>query len=696
MNMRLRAATVLLLTGLALSGTLHATERQPFSVLDLVTLHRVADPAVSPDGKRLTFTLRSTDLSANRGRTGLWLLDLTRRRAKPEPLMPDSGNDSAPQWSPDGTQLYFLSSRSGMRQIWRIPVTGGTAIQVTHFPVEVDSFRLSPRGDRLLLSAEVFADCADLECTAARLQRNAGHVASGILRTHLPVRHRGFSNDGRRSLLFSVAQDGGLLTGPVVNLTAGLDGDVPREPSAASEDYVFSPDGTQVVFGIQVAPTARPGAAAWTSNSDLYVVPAAGGPPRNLTASNPAADTQPRFSPDGSHLAYLATERPGDDSDRRRLMILDWKSGTVHPLTQDWDRSIDRFSWLPGGKTLVARARHLGQRPLWLIDAASGRASAISGSGTVGDFSVGNNRIVYASDDLASPPDLYAVAFTGGRVVRLTHVNPDLQSRRMGESEQFDFSGAQADRVFAYLVKPAQFRPGRTFPLAVLIHGGPHGSMANGWQWGWNAQGFAGAGYAVLLIDFHGSSGYGQAFTDSIQADWGGKPLEDIQKGIDAALARYRWLDGKHLCALGEGYGGYLVNWIAGNLPDRFSCLVSHAGVFDNRSLYYSTDRLAFPEWEFGGPEYANPAAYAHQNPMDHVKDWKTPMLVIHGGMDDRVPFAQGLAAFTALERRGIPAELLDFPDESHRITKPANSMQWYEVVIDWLNRWAGDSAATP
>lgn len=679
-----------LLLDLALAGRLRAADRPPFSVLDLVTLHRVADPVVAPDGKHVVFTLRSTDLSDNQDRTGLWLLELARRRAKPEPLTPTAGNDHAPQWSSDGTQLYFLSSRSGSNQIWRIPAAGGTAVQVTRFPVNVEGFRISPRADRLLIAADVFADCADLECTAARLQRNASHVASGLLRTQLPERRRGASNDGRRSLLFSVALQGGLASGPIANLTAGLNGELPHTFPGGRGDYVFSPDGTEVVFGMQVAPDTLPGTRAWTDNTDLYAVPAAGGTPRNLTASNPAADTRPAFSPDGSHLAYLAAEHPGNGSDRMRLMILDWKGGKVQPLTGNWDRSIDRFAWLPDGKTLVARAYHLGQRPLWLIDATSGRASAISGAGTVGDFSVGKNRIVYASDDLSHPPDLYAVAFSGGRAVQLTHVNPDLQMRRLGEYEQFDFSGAQADRVFAYLVKPAQFRPGRTWPLAVLIHGGPHDSLANGWHWRWNPQSLAGAGFAVLLVDFHGSSGYGQAFTDSIRADWGGKPLEDIVKGIDAALARYKWLDGKRLCALGSGYGGYLVNWIAGSLPERFSCLVSHAGVFDTRSLYYSTDQPGFIEWEFGGPEYAIPAAYALQNPMDRVKDWKAPMLVIHGGMDYRVPFAQGLSTFTALQQRGIPAELLRFPDEGHRMQKPANIMQWYEVVLDWLNRWTG------
>ena len=686
-------AAALLLTSIALATSADGATPQPFNAQDLVTLHRVSDVAISPDGKRLIYALRSTDLAANQGRTGLWLLNLARPNAKPQALTPDAGNDGAAQWSPDGSQVYFLSSRSGSRQVWRLPVEGGAATQVTQSPVDVGSFRLSARADRLLISAEVFPDCADLACTAARIKRNQAHVASGTLRDHLFVRRWDAWSDGRRSQLFSlVVDEKGLAGGPAVNLTAGLDGDVPGKPFGGREAYIFSPDGTQVVFSIRTAAAAHAGEESWSTNSDLYTVPATGGTPRNLTAANPAADTQPAFSPDGSRLAYLAAERPGHEFDRMRLMVLDWKSGAAQALTQSWDRSIERFAWAPDGKSLFARARHLGQMPLWLIDATSGRASAISAAGTVDDFSVGANRIVYAASDLGSPPDLYSVAFSGGRTTRLTHIGPELHtSRRLGDFEQFSFSGAGGDTVFAYLVRPAGFRAGQNYPVALLIHGGPHGSLANEWHWRWNAQSFAGAGYAVLSIDFHGSAGYGQAFSDSIRGDWGGKPLEDIQKGIAAALARYKWLDGKRMCALGGSYGGYLVNWIAGAMPERFRCLVSHSGVFDNRSMYYSTEQLWFPEWEFGGAEFANPQAYAHHNPVDHVQDWKTPMLITHGEKDFRVPYVQGLSAFTALQRRGIPSELLTFPDESHWILKPANSMQWYAVVIDWLDRWTGN-----
>jgi dipeptidyl aminopeptidase/acylaminoacyl peptidase len=614
--------------------------------------------------------------------------------AKPAQLTDEPANDGSTQWSPGGQQIYFLSERSGSPQVWRMPAGGGKAVQVTRLPLDVGSFRVSPKEDRLLVSLEVFTDCADLACTAGRLAHARQHVASGILYERTFVRHWDTWSDGRRSQLFSIALDAqGLASGTPVNLTAGLDGDVPGKPFGDRADYAFSPDGAKVAFSIRVAGRGEP----WSTNFDIYTVPSAGGTPVDVTAANKAEDIQPAFSPDGSQLAYLAMDRPGYEADRLKLMLMDLKTGVSRPLTGAWDRSIAAFAWSRDGKSLFATAEHLGQEPLWTIDAGSGRASAITGEGRVEGFSVGKNQIVYARSDLANPADLYAVPFAGGRAEQLTHINPDLHAtRRLGAFEQFNFTGANNEWVFAYLVKPVDYKPGRKYPLAVLIHGGPQGSWLNEWHWRWNAQNFAGAGYAALMIDFHGSTGYGQAFTDSITQDWGGKPFEDIQKGVTAALKKYPWLDGERMCALGGSYGGFMVNWIGGNWPDRFKCLVTHSGVFDQRSMYYSTEELWFPEWENGGPEYLNKAGYAKFNPVDHVTQWKAPTLVIHGDQDFRVPYTQGFSVFNALQRRGIPSEFLRFPDENHWILKPANSMQWYEVVIDWMNRWTAATAGAP
>ncbi len=660
----------------------------PFGVQDLVRLERLTDVEAAPEGTRLLVTLHTTDLDANRSRSGIWLLDPGRHGIAPMRLAPSGANDRAPQWSADGRFVYFLSTRSGTSQVWRATPGAADLLQVTQLPLDVGSFRVSPKGDRIVLSAEVFADCADFACTQSRLDAAAHAKQSGMVYEKLFIRHFDTWRDGRRSQLFSIPFDAaGRAAASPVPLSAGIDGDVPAKPFGRREDYVISPDGATVVFAVRAAGEAEP----WSTNFDLYSVEAAGGTPRNLTADNPAWDAKPAYSPDGSQLAYLAMDRPGFESDRFHLMLLDVKSGVKRPLTQSWDRSISAYAWSRDGKTLFATTDHLGQHPLWAIDVETGRASAITGDGVVESFSVGAQRVFYTASTLGSPADVFAVGFDGGRPVQLTRVNQALLAqRKLGAYEQFSFAGWNGENVFAYLVKPAGFKRKVSYPVAVMVHGGPQSSLANGWQYRWNAQVLAGAGYAVLMIDFHGSTGYGQPFTDSITRDWGGKPLEDLKDGVAAALKKYPWLDGRRMCALGGSYGGYMMNWIEGQWPDEFKCLVNHAGIFDSRSMYYATEELWFEEWENGGPEYASPANYEQFNPVDFVKNWKTPMLVIHGELDYRVPYSQGISTFTALQRRGIASKLLFFPDENHFVLKPHNVIQWYDTVTDWLNRWTG------
>jgi len=671
---------------------------QPFTVRDLVRLERISEPAVSPDGRDVVYTLRTTDMEANKGRTGLWLVDARKRNAAAVRLTDLGANADSAEWSADGRYVYYLSNRGGSNQVWRTDTRQANppveAVQVTRLPLDVGSFRVSPAADRLAVSIETFVDCADLACTKQRLDAAEHAPAHGILHDTLFARHWDAWSDGRRSQLYAVALDAqGVASGTPVPLTAGIDGDVPGKPFGGREDFVFSPDGRHVAFSVRATRQTE----AWSTNFDIYEVDATGGTARNLTPDNPAWDAQPAFSPDGTQLAYLAMERPGFEADRFHLVLLNLATGAKRHLTQHWDRSISSYAWGPDGKTLFATADHLGQHPLWAIDAATGRTSAITGDGEVEGFTVGPHQIFYTFSNLASPADLFAVGFSGGKALKLTHLNEAvLEHRKMSAYAQFNFPGWNAENVFGYVVKPVDFKRGLKYPVAFVVHGGPQGSLANLWHWRWNAQTLAGAGYAVVMIDFHGSTGYGQAFTDSISGDWGGKPLEDLRLGLAAALKENPWLDADRMCALGGSYGGYMMNWIEGQWPDRFKCIVSHDGVFDHRSMYYSTEELWFPEWEHGGPEYAKPAAYARDNPVDLVSRWKTPMLVIHGQLDYRVPDTQGLSVFTALQRRGVPSEFLYFPDENHWVLKPANSIQWYDTTLAWMNRWTRRGAEPP
>ena len=670
-----------------------AASLKGFTADDLVRLARVSDPQVSPDGRRVAYTLRETDLEADRGRTDLWVLELATRprdgvSSPPRRLTQHPASDSAPRWAPDGLGLYFLSSRGGSSQVWYLALSGGEPQQVTTLPLDVGSFEVSPRGDRLAVSMEVFPDCADLKCTVDRQAALGKQKASGLIYDQLFVRHWDTWKDGRLSQLFTlpIAADG--KADKPVNVSRAVRADVPSKPFGGDEDYAFSRDGARIVFSARLSDRSEP----WSTNFDLYEVAADGSDaPRNLTADNPAWDAQPVFLANGD-LAWLAMARPGFEADRFKVMLRSARDGKVRPLTGDWDRSVGHLGASFDGKRLLATADDIGQVALFEIDPATGARSRLVGEGQVQAFAPAAQGVVIAWASLGSPPDLHLAA-RGQPPARLTSVNAALLgARELGASEQFSFAGADGAKVHGYVVKPQGWIPGKKYPIAFIVHGGPQVSFANHWSWRWNPQVYAGAGYGVVFIDFHGSPGYGQAFTDSISQDWGGKPLVDLQKGLDAALARYDWLDGTRACSLGASYGGFMQNWIAGNWPDRFKCIVNHAGIFDQRTMYYTTEELWFTEWENGGPYYANPQVHEKFNPADHVTKWKTPMLVIHGALDYRVPYSQGLATFTALQRQGVESRFVFFPDENHWILKPANSLLWHAEVIGWLDKHTGET----
>jgi dipeptidyl aminopeptidase/acylaminoacyl peptidase len=655
----------------------------PFTVEDMVVLKRVSDPRPSPDGRLLVFVQRDTDLGANKAHTSLWLLELGSSAAQPRRLTDAAGSDSSPRWARDGRTLFFLSARSGSSQVWRLSLSAATAQRVTDYPLDVGALAVSPRDDVLAISMEVFPDCATLDCTRARLDAREREQASGRVYQRLFVRHWDTWSNGTRSHLFTARVAASGFASAPVDVSRGFDADIPGKPFGGDEDFAFSPDGRSLVFSARIAQAREP----WSTNFDLFQVPVDGSSAAlNLTAANPAWDAQPVFLANGD-LAWLAQDRPGFESDRFHIMLKSARSGAVRALTAGWDRSVARLGVTPDGKALLASADERGQRLLFRVDPHSGAPTALTAGGEVESYGAAGGRLVIARADLGAPADLYELPQRGGAAQRLTDVNHDLlAARQLSPFEQFSFRGWNDETVYGYLVKPYGFESGKRFPVAFVVHGGPQVSLQNLWNYRWNAQAFAGGGYAVVMIDFHGSPGYGQAFTDSISRDWGGKPLVDLQKGLAAALERYPWLDGEHVCALGASYGGFMMNWIEGNWPDRFRCIVNHDGLFDQRMMYYATEELWFPEWEFGGPYYENPDGYERANPADFVTRWHTPMLVIHGEKDFRVPYSQGIASFTALQRRGIESQLLIFPDENHWVLKPANSVLWYHTVLGWLD----------
>ena len=665
----------------ALALSTQVSALKPFAVQDLVTLKRISDPRISPDGKSVMYALRQTNMAANKGESALWLMDIDGKNARQISAV----GANTGRFAPDGKAIYFLSTRSGSSQLWRLPLAGGEAQQASNLSLDVGSYVIAPDGKSVALSMAIFTDClADLACTKARMDKQAARKASGTLHDSLFVRHWDTWAVGTRNQLFT-SDLADASDASVRLISQGIDGDVPSKPFGDDTEYSFSPDSKTLIFGVRIAGKTE----AWSTNFDLYQTPSdASTKPVNLTADNLAWDSTPVFSADGKTLYYRAMSRPGFEADRFKIMSRELSSGKTQQIAMNWDRSPDSLVLSADGKTLYTHTDNIGQRQLFAIAVKTGEARAISGDGAVSGFSVGAKHIVFARDDLDSPADLYRISAGGGALQQLSNVNAAaLANLQFGSFEQFNFKGHNDETVYGWIVKPVDFDASKRYPVAYLIHGGPQGSFGNQFHYRWNPQTYTGQGWVAVMVDFHGSTGYGQAFTDSISGDWGGKPLEDLQKGLAEVGKRFAYADIDNACALGGSYGGYMTNWIAGAWPNQFKCLVTHAGIFDKRFMSYSTEELWFDEWENQGVAWEKAADIEKDNPVNKVADWKSPMLVIHGMLDFRVPFEQGISAFTLLQRRGIGSQFLWFPDENHWILKPENSIQWHDSVNAWLHK---------
>jgi dipeptidyl aminopeptidase/acylaminoacyl peptidase len=702
------AAVLLVMAGISVAadasnGTLVESHSiHPFDISDLVMMDRVSDPQLSSDGRYAAFSVRSTDYAANKGINAIYVQDLSSTGAQPVGVVAKEA--SSPRWSPDGHSLFYVAPVGGVAQLWRLDFPAdkhgldlaGAAkrIQVSHGPLDIDDYKLSPDGKSVLLSYAVFTDCNDLACTKERLDGRAKDKSTGTLYNMLFVRHWDTWSDGRRSQLYlgRFGADGSLPVEPTW-LSRGIDGDIPSKPFGDDSEFAFSPDGKAVYFDARIAGNSEP----WSTNFDVFKVPADGSSaPQDLTAANKGWDAYPVPSPDGKTLYYLAMKTPGFEADRFGIMAMDLTTGAIREVDPSWDRSAGSMQVSADGKTLFVTADDEGQHPLFSVDVANGTVDKLVDSGSVSAYTIAGKRILLARDDLKHPSDLYTVSTGGNGLKQVTHFNEvRLKNAKMGDVQFFTFQGWNNQSVQGYVVKPADYRAGQKYPVAFIIHGGPQGAMNNDWSYRWNPQTYAGQGFAVVTINFHGSTGYGQAFTDSISGDWGGKPLEDLKLGWQAALDKYHFLDGDRACALGASYGGYMTYWIAGVWNKPWRCLVDHDGVFDARMMYYATDELWFEEHENGGSQFDVPENYEKFNPLNHVKDWRVPMLVIHSGDDFRIPITQGLGAFTALQRQGIPSEFLTFPDENHWVLKPQNSVLWHETVNAWLKKWTAEDASS-
>ncbi|PZQ21362.1 MAG: peptidase S9 [Sphingopyxis macrogoltabida] len=662
---------------------------RPMTEVDLATLKRVAAPAASPDGRWVVYQMTETAPDSYKRSTGLWIVDRNAGGSQPVRVAdtPDK-NESAPAFHPDGS-LYFLSNASGQSQVWRVDVTAGTAAtQVTDTRADVSGFKISPDGAKLLAWGDIARECTDFGCDAKDKGELPGPGTGRLYKDGAGfVRHwDSWETPGTysRPFVFNLERGKASVARP---LDATLIGDTPSKPFGGGEELAWGPDSRTVYFTLRKADKDEP----TSTNLDIYrVLVDARMPPVNLTEANQATDTLPTPSPDGKWLAYAAMARPTYEADRQVLMLRNLDNGETRKLTEAWDRSVGSIAWAPDGKSLYVTAQDVLDHPVFRVDAATGKVERLKATseayeGNIGDVTpLPGGALLFSRNSIAVPTDLW-VRDAKGKISRLTDVNREQMAEiDPVKVERLRFAGANGDTVWGQIVKPAN--AAGKLPVAFLVHGGPQSSFGNSWSTRWNPRLFSAPGYAAVMIDFHGSTGYGQAFTDSINKDWGGKPLEDLKLGLAAAGKQDAGIDVANACALGGSYGGYMMNWIAGNWPDGFKCLVTHAGVFDLRAMAFETEELWFDEWDHGGPWWKRTDA-EKWNPVNHVTKWKTPMLVIHGEKDFRIPYSQSLAAFHALQRQGIEGELLIYPDENHWILKGQNSVQWYQTVFGWLGK---------
>jgi len=699
----------------------YAQTKHPFTFEDMMKLKRVGEPEVSPDGKWVIFSVVDVDLEANTKTPHIWIVATAGGQERE--IIADQDADR-PRWAPDGKRFAFISTKEGGSQVWvaQFDNTAGTVTRVwklTSVTTEAGGEVWSPDAKNILFTSDVYPECDaqddPITCNAKMLdEANKSKVQAQIF-THLLYRHWNAYKEGKRSHIFAIeappAVEPSAYAGrPVVrphDLTPG-DHDAPVFSLGGQDNYAFSPDGQEICYT-----SNHDKNPAASTNNDLWIVPVSGGPAgaipaKNITADNPASDSTPLYSPDGRYIAYRAQQRPGYESDRFRLMLYDRKTGEKKNLTEDFDFWVGSYVWEGDSKTIDFSAENAGTSPIYSVSISGEMRGLARGFNDDLTITQDGKQIFFTKMSLQAPVAIYRASAAGYTTVDcespvgaknpllncfqdpqvVTHVDdPILAQIQMSPLESFWFTGAHGDKVEGFLVKPPNFDASKTYPVKFLIHGGPQGAWGDDWSYRWNPELFAANGYVVIMINFRGSTGYGQKFIDAINGDWGGAPYEDLMKGLDYAEKTYPFIDKDRECALGASYGGYAINWILGR-TDRFKCLVSHDGMFNAESAWGTTEELWFNDWEFKGTPYDNRAMYEKWSPHQYAKNFKTPTLVIHGQRDYRLDVSEGLQLFTTLQMEGVPSKMLYFPDEGHWVLKPQNSQLWYKTVNDWVDQW--------
>lgn len=658
---------------------------RPMELEDMFRLKRVSEPQLSPDGQQIAYVVTEVLKAENRTQSDIWVI--SSQGGEPRRLTDSPKHDRHPAWSPDGKWIAFESNRSGDFQIWIVPAKGGKARKLTTLATEANQPVWSPTGDKIAFVSTVFpefsnqpfgkSDAVNKEKLGAR---EKSKVKARVI-TQLLYRHWDSWVDDRRQHLFVLNVKNGGASGEPRDVTPGENDAVPTSSTfSEGDEFDFSPNGQELAFA---APHHVTREQAWSTNHDIWIVNLSTGERRQITTS-PAADTHPRFSPDGKRLAYRAQARAGFEADRWQLRLLNLASGEDRSLTESFDSGVTAVEWMADGKSLVFNAEDKGTLSLYGVPAEGGAVGLLAAGGMITEFSVsaGSRSVCFAQSRFTQPTELFSVEGSASAARKITATNAGLLAPvELPQPESVTVSGAGGTPVQMWLLKPPGFDPAKKYPLVFWVHGGPQGAYLDGWSTRWNPQVWAAQGYVIALPNPRGSTGFGQKFTDEISHDWGGKAYEDLMACL-AYVEKQPYVDAAKMAAAGASYGGYMMNWFQGH-TDKFKTLVTHCGVYDFISMYGATEETWFDEWDHGIP-WENPD-FLKYSPHQFAAGFKTPNLIIHNELDFRVPLNQGLSLFTTLQRKGVPSKLLYFPDEGHWVLKPQNSELWHRTIFDWL-----------
>lgn len=677
MKLCLLFTAVLLLANVAAQA-----QKAPFTAAEMLKLKRISEPNVAPDGHAVVFTVGEVDVDKNTQDRQLWVV--TPNGTGLRKITTDGRNTGA-RFSPDSKSIAFISTRGGSGQIWIMDADGRNARQVTRLSSEADGVIWAPDGKSLIFTSEVYPECnADDACNAKLIAAEEKNKVKARTYTSLLYRHWTSWRGKRVKHLMTAQIDGGA----VKDLTPGFKYDVPPFSLGGGGDYAISPDGKEVCYAANLDEDQ-----ATSTNWELYTIPIEGpsdGVEAKKISTSPGADASPQYSPDGKWIAWRMQVRAGYESDRWRLVVMERESGRINVLTENLDRHVTGFTWHPDSRRLAFTVEDRGRQQAQLISVNGGGIRSMTQGATHVDdlqFTADGKTLIYTEVTGASPTEIYKAASSGGAPEPLTRLNEAfLANHDLRKLEEFTVTGAESAQVHSYLLKPPNFDSSKKYPVLFMIHGGPQGAWGETFSYRWNQQVFATAGFVVVMPNPRGSTGYGTKFTDDINGDWGGRAYEDIMAVADY-VSKLPYVDGDRMAASGGSYGGYMVDWIAGH-TNRFKALVSHAGVYDLSSMGGETEELWFSTWEFKGFPWQNQEMYDKWSPSRSAANFKTPTLVIHGELDYRVPYGQGLQLFTALQAQKVPSKLLVFPDEGHWVLKPQNSLLWYSTFLDWVEEW--------